>query len=212
MGRLRKNNSALKILELNPKFIPEPSKNKGIWNNLFENKNKIYLEIGAGKGRFIVETALNNPNINFIAIDKYETILIKLQKKILEKNVKNIYFFQADAKNLMEIFCDNEISKIYLNFSDPWPKYKHQKRRLTHLFFLNIYKNILSSNGDVEFRTDNNNLYKFTKETLIDNKINIKYNTSDLHNDEELFSNVMTEYERKFSLMGIKIKKICFNF
>lgn len=212
MGRLRFNKAALGILEENKYFIKNLQEYKGKWKTYFLNNNDLRIEIGSGKGDFIIENAIINQEINFLGIDKYETILLKIDRKSKIHKINNFAFSASDALNLEDVFNPGEVNKIYLNFSDPWPKARHDKRRLTNPIFLEIYKNILSKNGDVEFKTDNLGLYEYTLNILNSQQINIKYQTDDLYNSEFFVGNIATEYEKKFIKQNIKIKKICFHF
>jgi len=212
MSRLRFNKNASKILEENIYFIKDFSSYKGKWNKFFSNNNDLRIEIGSGKGDFIIEKSLKCKNVNFLGIDKYETILLKIHRKIKEHKITNFAFSSYDALNLKDVFEEGEVNKIYLNFSDPWPKSRHEKRRLTSFVFMEIYKNILNKNGDIEFKTDNDQLYEYTLNMLREKKWNIKYYTNDLYNSKFIENNTATEYEKKFIKKNIKIKKICFNF
>ena len=212
MARLRNIKNSNEILNNSKNFINDFENYKGKWNKeVFHNTNPIHIEIGSGKGKFICELALQNPNINFIAIDRAESILVKLSKKVDLEKLENIRIILLDASKLSTIFKKNEIEKIYLNFSDPWPKKRHSKRRLTHINHLIIYKKITSKNSLVEFKTDNINLFFFTLETLEKNNFAIIGKTFDLENDDKLNKqNIKTEYEKKFMEKGFKINKVIF--
>lgn len=213
MARLRNIKNSNEILSNSKNFINDFENYKGKWNKeVFHNTNPIHIEIGSGKGKFICELALQNPNINFIAIDRAESILVKLSKKVDLEKLENIRIILLDASKLSTIFKKNEIEKIYLNFSDPWPKKRHSKRRLTHINHLKIYKEITSKNSLVEFKTDNINLFFFTLETLEENNFAIIGKTFDLENDDKLNKqNIKTEYEKKFMEKGFKINKVVFH-
>lgn len=209
MGRLRKNPKANDILLSCKNYITNPEQYKSNWKSaVFKNNNNIEIEIGSGKGIFIITKAIQNKNTNYVAIDKYESILVKLVKKI--NNIENLRVISYDAKDLENIFSKGEVSKIYLNFSDPWPKSRHDKRRLTHINFLNVYKEILTSFGKIEFKTDNIDFFNWTLEHFDENNINKTYVTWDLHSEN--IENIMTEYEKKFSEKGTKINKVIFDF
>ncbi len=210
MGRLRKNNKATDILHECKIFIKNPELYKGKWNELFGNQNPIQIEIGCGKGRFIYQLAQLNKNINYIAIDKYDTVLLKLVKKEGIKDIENLRVISIDANLIEDYFSKGEIDKIYLNFSDPWPKARHEKRRLTSPGYINKYYSILKDKGLVEFKTDNIKLFDYTVETLKDHDYEIIYLTYDLHNEKDVF-NIMTEYEEKFSNQDFKINKLIFS-
>lgn len=182
---------------------------KGEWSNkLFKNNNPIHIEIGTGKGKFITELAKRNPNINYIGIEKFSSVLIRAVEKQELENLPNLYFLRIEAENICEYFDNNEIEKIYLNFSDPWPKDRHAKRRLTSKNFFNKYNIILSKNGEVCFKTDNIDLFKFSLEEIPDETWKLKDITYDLHNSEYNKNNIMTEYEIKFSEKGIPINRL----
>ena len=182
------------------------------WKALLVNEAPLHIEIGCGKGQFIRNMSQKYPEINFIGIEKYMSILMKAiqRKRTSEKenniNYKNLLFACADARNLDKIFAENEVDKIYLNFSDPWPKLRHAERRLTSSFFLNIYNKILVPEGCLEFKTDNTKLFDYSLQSIAQNKWHILYKTYDLHSAYENNNNIMSEYEEKFSKTG---KKIC---
>jgi len=179
------------------------------WKKEFGNKNPIHIEVGTGKGKFITELAKRNPNINYIGIEKYASVLYRaLQKLEGETFVKNLRFLCINAEILEEIFKKESIEKIYLNFSDPWPKERHAKRRLPSKQFLNRYDQVLSQNGNIEFKTDNRGLFDFAVEELKETKWKLDAISYDLHQDNELnIGNIMTEYEEKFSCQGNPIHK-----
>ncbi len=210
MGRLRKNNKATDILNESKIFIKNPEAYKGKWSGVFKNNNPIQIEIGCGKGRFIYQLAQLNKDINYIAIDKYDTILLKLIKKEGIEELENLKVISIDASLIEDYFSKNEIDKIYLNFSDPWPKARHEKRRLTSHGYIKKYYTILKDKGLIEFKTDNIKLFDYTVETLKENHYKIMYLTYDLHNEGDVF-NIMTEYEEKFSNENFKINKLIFS-
>lgn len=183
---------------------------KGRWHEVFGNDNPIHIEIGMGKGQFIMELARRNPDINYIGIEKYSSVLLRaLEKRELEEDIHNLYFIRMDAEYIEKVFDTNEVSRIYLNFSDPWPKDRHAKRRLTSKQFFERYDGILKKDGIVEFKTDNDLLFQFSLEQVPEAGWNLDKFTWDLHNDEEMVKgNVMTEYESKFSAMGNPIHKL----
>ena len=153
--RLRHIPGAEEAIEQSPYVIQEPKEMKGKWDSVFGNRNPIHIEVGMGKGRFIMELAQRNPQINYIGIERYSTVLLKALQKREQLPVSNICFMCIDAKELGEIFEKGEVEKIYLNFSDPWPKDRHAKRRLTSPQFMAVYDQVLAEDGDVEFKTDN---------------------------------------------------------
>lgn len=213
MGRLRKDKNKENILFENCNYyLPNPKEYKSSWKQgVFMNKNDIHIEIGCGKGLFIINKALENPNINYIAIDKFATILYKLLKKVEIAKLKNIKLVYLCASNIDEIFGENEVSKIYLNFSDPWPKKRHEKNRLTNNIFLSKYFIVLNKFGSIEFKTDSDALFEYTLTTLSDNNYKILFKTDDLYKlNDCLVNETQTEYEIKWKNIGKKIKKIIF--
>lgn len=185
---------------------------KGKWNtDVFKNDNPIHIEIGMGKGRFIMELARQNPNINYIGIEKYSSVLLRALEKQEEELLPNIYFIRMDAETIVDVFDRDEIAQIYLNFSDPWPKDRHAKRRLTSRQFLARYDKILVPDGRVIFKTDNRPLFDFSLEEVEAAGWILEMHTFDLHHSEYLEGNIMTEYESKFVALGNPIcKLICY--
>ena len=185
---------------------------KGKIQDIFKEKRPLQIEIGMGKGQFIRNMAIKNPDINFIGIEKYESVLMKaIQRKRnleTEKEIDNLRFLCADARKLAEIFDVGEVDKIFLNFSDPWPKDRHANRRLTSLDFLNIYDTILKKDGVIEFKTDNRGLFEYSLEVIKDSKWKLNYCSFDFHSEKESEGNIMTEYEEKFAGQGNKICKM----
>lgn len=184
--------------------IQSPVELKGKWKRQFNNNNPIHLEIGTGKGSFILEMARQNPSINFIGLERNESIIVNALDRLIETNINNLVLLNIDAKNLTEIFADGEISRIYLNFSDPWPKKRHEKRRLTYKAYLEIYKTLLTEAGEIHFKTDNQGLFEYSLESFSYYGMHLKNISLDLHNSN-MKDNVMTEYEQKFSEMGNRI-------
>ena len=206
--RLRNVPGARENIAKHELTINEPEKNKGKWNGEFGNDNPVQLEIGMGKGLFLTTLAQENPNINYIGIEKYSSVLIRALEKCEDLELDNIRFIRMEAEYIEDAFAEGEIDKIYLNFSDPWPKDRHAKRRLTSVQFLKRYDTILKKEGVVEFKTDNDDLFEFSVEQVPEAGWEIVAKTWDLHNDEELVKgNVMTEYETKFSKIGHPIHK-----
>lgn len=175
----------------------------------FGNDNPIQIEVGMGKGRFIMELAQQNPDINYIGIERYSSVLLRGLQKRAQLELNNIYFMCIDAKNMADYFAPGEVDKIYLNFSDPWPKDRHAKRRLTSPDFMTVYDQILAADGTVEFKTDNKGLFDYSLEAIPEAGWTITAHTFDLHHDPVMCAgNVMTEYEEKFSSMGNPICKL----
>ena len=194
--------------------IHEEETRAGSWHEIFGNDHPIYIEIGMGKGQFLMELARRNPDINYVGIEMYDSVLLRglQQRTELEQEgitYPNLYFMRVHAILLPEIFAKGEVDKIYLNFSDPWPKARHAKRRLTSRQFLTRYDQILVPEGKVEFKTDNRELFEFSLEEVKDAGWNLDAFTFDLHHDAQMsVGNVMTEYEEKFSSMGNPICKM----
>lgn len=207
--RLRNIKGADEAVANSPYCIQTPTELKGVWNTVFKNDNPIHIEIGMGKGQFIMSLAKENPHINYIGIERYTSVLLRALQKMEAEPLENLRFLCVDAMILPEIFESNEVKRIYLNFSDPWPKDRHAKRRLTSRTFLERYHQILDTNGHIEFKTDNKGLFDFSLEEIPDAGWNIDAYTLDLHHDASMnVGNIMTEYEEKFSSMGNPIYKL----
>lgn len=190
-------------------FINDYKKYKGKWNNIFQNENPLHIEIGCGRGKFITTLAEKNSNINYIAIEKLDGIIIDCVTKIDEKKLSNVKAICSDALELEDIFDKEEIERIYLNFCDPWPKNRHSKRRLTHRSFLEKYIKLLNENGEIQFKTDNRDLFEFSLNEFCDFGLRLKNIYLDLHRDEEVSIDIVTtEYEEKFKNMGLNIYKL----
>lgn len=190
------------IIVSNSKYtIDNPKEYKGKWNQLFGNSNDIEIEIGTGKGKFIISKAEANPNINYIGIEKYDSPLVSAVKKLEEKEISNLKLICFDAMNIEEIF-DKEVNKIYLNFSDPWPKKRHAKRRLSSHIFLSKYDNLFKNEKVIEMKTDNDDLYEYSKESFIE------YGYEIVENNTKYFDKHTTEYEDKFISKGKNINYI----
>ena len=189
--------------------IQEPEQYKGNWQQVFCSGNPIHIEIGMGKGQFLMTLAKQNPQINYIGIEKYSSVLLRALQKMEDEPLENIRFIRMEAETICDIFQENEIAKIYLNFSDPWPKDRHAKRRLTSRQFFARYNSILAKEGNVEFKTDNRELFDFSLEEVKEAGWTLDGITRDLHRDESMNAgNVMTEYEERFSSMGNSIYKL----
>lgn len=203
--RLKYNKNAKGILEESKYVIKNPEQNKGKWNKVFNNSNPIEIEIGCGKGDFLIENALTYKDKNFIGIEMYDTVLMHAVNKI-DKEIPNLRFIRMDARLIDEIF-DKEIDLIYLNFSDPWPKTRNAKRRLTHERFLVCYDKIFKGKKVIYMKTDNTKLFEFSIESLSKYGYKLKNISLDLVNSN-IENNIMTEYEKKFTLKGIKINRL----
>lgn len=180
----------------------------GKWAEIFGNNNPIHIEIGMGKGQFIHALAKLNPQINYVGVEKYSSVLIRAIQKMEQEELPNLKFLRMDAEDVDKVFGTGEVDKIYLNFSDPWPKDRHAKRRLPSREFLARYDKILKKDCKLEFKTDNRDLFDFAVEELEPAGWKAEIITYDLHGDEKLVEgNIMTEYEEKFSSMGNPICK-----
>lgn len=192
--------------------VHEPEKKKGEWQQVFGNDRPVHIEVGMGKGRFIYEMAKLHSDINYIGIEKYSSVLLRAIQKMEAEPLSNLLFIRMDAESITEVFGENEVDRIYLNFSDPWPKDRHAKRRLPSREYLERYNRFLKKEGVLEFKTDNRGLFDFALQELPEAGWNLVKCTFDLHHDEEMVQgNVMTEYEEKFSSMGNPIYKYIIN-
>jgi tRNA (guanine-N7-)-methyltransferase len=209
--RLRNVRGAREALQESDFTVNEPTEYRGKWLELFENNNPLHIETGTGKGRFLMTLAEQNPDINYVGIEKFSSVLIRAIEKQRELALPNLYFIRMDAENIEEVFAEGEVDRIYLNFSDPWPKDRHAKRRLTSKQFFARYDKILDKNGRVEFKTDNRDLFDFSVESVKEAGWNLSAVTYDLHNSDMNEGNIMTEYEIKFSEMGNPIHKLIAN-
>ncbi len=214
--RLRNITGSREVIAENQFVIHNPEALRGNWcKEVFHNQHPLYIEIGMGKGQFIMEMAEKNPEVNFIGIEKYSSVLLRAIQKMEQKDqeLQNLRFIRMDAETITEVFNKNEIQKIFLNFSDPWPKDRHARRRLTSREFLGRYTQILNKESDLVFKTDNRQLFDFSMEEAPAAGWKIKQYTYDLHNNPEMVKdNIMTEYEEKFSAQGNPICKfvICY--
>ena len=207
--RLRNVPGSREVIAANKYCILEEDPQKGNWASIFGNENPIHIEVGMGKGRFLMSLARQNPQINYIGIEKYSSVLIRALEKMEEEPLENIRFIRMDAEKITDMFDRDEVSRIYLNFSDPWPKDRHAKRRLTSQAFLNRYDQILKKDGRIEFKTDNKDLFAFSLEQAEPAGWHLDAFTWDLHRDAAMNQgNIMTEYEEKFSSQGNPICKM----
>lgn len=210
--RLRNIPGADDVIQRHPVAVKNEKELKGKWNSVFQNENPIYIEIGMGKGQFLLTLAKQNPTINYIGIERYSSVLLRALEKFDTEEyceLTNIRFICMDAFTLPEVFEYGEVARIYLNFSDPWPKARHAGRRLTSTRFFKQYDKVLAKKGVVEFKTDNRPLFEFSLEQVEEAGWRLLAHTFDLHHDESMNAgNVMTEYEAKFSSMGNPIHKL----
>ena len=206
--RLRHIPGAEEAIAQSPFVIHNPEELKGCWNQAFQESAPLHIEVGMGKGRFIMELAQSHPKLHFIGIERYSSVLLRALQKRQQLELSNIFFLCVDAKNLDQFFAPGEVSRIYLNFSDPWPKDRHAKRRLTSPQFLAVYQKILAPDGAVEFKTDNRGLFEYSLESIPAAGWQITEQTFDLHHSPMAAGNVMTEYEEKFASEGKPICKL----
>lgn len=209
--RLRNIPGSKEVISQSAYVIQNPEQYKGRWKEVFDNEYPVQIEVGMGKGRFIMDMAELHPDRNYIGIEMYDSVLLRAVQKReqLDKKLKNLYFIRMDARNLPEVFEKGEVDRIYLNFSDPWPKDRHAKRRLTSRRFLERYEKILTEGGQVEFKTDNRDLFEFSLEEAGEAGWKLEASTFDLHHEDTMMEgNVMTEYEEKFSSLGNPIHKM----
>lgn len=206
--RLRNVKGSRELIVDSEYTIKDETLLKGKWHEFFGNNNPIHIEIGMGKGQFITELAINNPNINYVGIEKYSSVLVRAIEKRQQLEISNLYFIRMDAETITDVFDKDEVSRIYLNFSDPWPKDRHAKRRLTSTQFFKKYDNILIPDGQVIFKTDNRELFDFSLLQVPEANWKIDNYTYDLHNSEYVVGNIMTEYEAKFFAEGKPINRL----
>ncbi|MGT2771577.1 tRNA (guanosine(46)-N7)-methyltransferase TrmB [Streptococcus marimammalium] len=206
--RVRRRKGAQEHLENHPNYVVlKLEDSKGKWAKIFGNNNPIHVEVGSGKGRFITKMAEKNPDINYIGIDIQMSVLSYALDKVLASKLPNIKLLWVDGSELTNYFEKGEISLLYLNFSDPWPKTRHEKRRLTYKSFLKIYEMILPKHGEIHFKTDNRGLFEYSLASFSQYGMTLKQVWLDLHaSDYE--QNVMTEYEEKFSNKGQVIYRV----
>ena len=213
--RLRNVPGSREAIAEHPLCILEENPQAGNWHTVFGNNHPIHIEVGMGKGQFLLTLAAENPQINYVGIERYSSVLLRAVEKFQEleaegKAPANIRFICMDANDLPTVFAPAEVSRIYLNFSDPWPKARHARRRLTSNEFFKLYDKVLTADGTVEFKTDNRPLFDFSVEELKTSELFVLDQLSyDLHNDSKMNQgNIMTEYEAKFSSMGNPICKL----
>lgn len=184
--------------------IQNPEEIKGNWSNVFGNNHPIHVEVGTGKGKFLTGMAKLHPNTNYIGVEKYDSVIVTALDRIKENELSNFKLLNEDVSDLTNFFAEGEIERIYINFTDPWPKTRHEKRRLTYEGFLKMYESVLKNNGEIHFKTDNQGLFEyslhsFSKYGLVLNNVSLDLHKSDIE------GNVMTEYEQKFSEKGFRI-------
>lgn len=206
--RLRNITGSREVIAANDYVIHEPIGMDNKWREVFGNDKPIRIEIGMGKGRFLMQLAKENPEVNYVGIEKYSSVLLRALQKMEEEPLDNVKFIRMDAEDIVSVFGKGEVDRIYLNFSDPWPKDRHAKRRLPSRQFLERYDQILKADGVIEFKTDNRDLFTFAEEEVKETKWKVDAITYDLHHDDKMNEgNIMTEYEEKFSSKGNPIYK-----
>ena len=206
--RVRNRKGASELLEANPQYVVlDPETAKGRWKEIFGNDNPIHIEVGSGKGGFITGMAKLHPEINYIGIDIQKTVLSYALDKVLEADVPNVKLLWVDGDSLTSYFEDGEIDLLYLNFSDPWPKKRHEKRRLTYKSFLDTYRQILPKGGEIHFKTDNRGLFEYSLVSFSQYGMTLLGVWLDLH-ASDMEGNVKTEYEEKFSNKGQVIYRV----
>ncbi|HFJ5144648.1 TPA: tRNA (guanosine(46)-N7)-methyltransferase TrmB [Enterococcus faecium] len=206
--RVRNRPGAAEMLAAHPNFvISDPTLWKGKWNELFENDHPIHIEIGMGKGQFITGMAKAHPEINYIGVEMQVSVVSIALDKLIEQPLPNLKLLHVDGSALTEYFADSEVGQIYLNFSDPWPKKRHEKRRLTYKTFLAVDEQILRPNGEIHFKTDNQGLFEYSLASFSQYGMILKQVWLDLH-QSQFEGNIMTEYEEKFSSKGQRIYRV----
>ena len=205
MRQRKVKNEEERLAEHHQLLIDNPMVQKGNWQSVFENENGIYAEFGCGKGKFIMTLAEQNPDRNYIAVEGRGSIILRALEKATREGLNNIVFAKEYIKDVTDYFEEDELSGIYLNFSDPWPKDRHAKRRLTHSRYLEGYRKILKNISCIEFKTDNDDMYAFAAGEFKRCGMKLLESTEDLHSTEFSARNVTTEYEDKFREDGKKI-------
>lgn len=203
--RLRNKPWAKEKIDQYPQYvIPNPEMHQGKWQEVFEKTQPLHIEIGSGKGRFITEMARANPDINYIGIEIFQSVIVAALDRLIEAELPNVKLLNVNANDLEKFFTKNDIDRVYLNFSDPWPKKRHEKRRLTYKSYLKLYEGVLKDFGEIHFKTDNQALFEYSLMSFSQYGLLLKYISLDLHNSD-FEENIMTEYEQKFSEAGHRI-------
>lgn len=196
-----------KLTEYPHYVIQRPQSHKGNWQEVFGNDNPIYIEVGTGKGRFITDMAKAHPDVNFIGIELAKSVIVSALDRLIEAELPNVQLMNVNANDLREFFAKGDVARVYLNFSDPWPKIRHAKRRLTYETFLKVYEDILPAKGEIHFKTDNQGLFESSLMSISRYGMLLTYVSLDLHNSD-FEGNIMTEYEEKFSQKGNRIYRL----
>ncbi|WP_028778119.1 tRNA (guanosine(46)-N7)-methyltransferase TrmB [Shimazuella kribbensis] len=203
--RLRRNPQAIELLTTHPLSVTNYEEQKGSWKKLFDNSHPLYVELGTGKGQFLAKASTTYPNINWIGVEKIQEPLLLATRKGEETENTNVRYLWLDIVKLQEAFAPGEVDRFYLHFSDPWPKARHFKRRLTYRGFLKAYENLLSPTGDLILKTDSESLYQFSVEEIQESGWEIIEQSNDLHHSQWAETNITTEYEEKFAGLGMPI-------
>lgn len=194
-----------RFAKLSDYIINEPTKARGQWNQLFHRDHPIYLELGCGKGKFLIEQAQSNPDVNYIGIEGQPSVILRAIEQAKDLEIFNLLFVPYFVRDIRDYFIDSELEGIFLNFSDPWPKARHAKRRLTHVSYLNGYHDVINDTGFIQIKTDNEDLFSFTLEEIAKTNFEVKEISSDLHNSIYMAGNITTEYEDRFHARGENI-------
>jgi tRNA (guanine-N7-)-methyltransferase len=203
--RVRNKPWAKDKIDSHPQYvIQNPEMHKGNWAKVFEKQQPLHIEVGSGKGRFITEMARANPDINYIGIELFQSVIVAALDRVIEADLPNVKLLNVNANDLEKFFAKNDVDRVYLNFSDPWPKKRHEKRRLTYKNYLKLYENILKDFSEIHFKTDNQGLFEYSLMSFSQYGLLLKFISLDLHNSN-FEGNIMTEYEQKFSEMGQRI-------
>lgn len=203
--RLRNKPWAKDKIEQHPQYIvANPELYKGKWHEVFGNEQPLHIEVGTGKGRFITEMAKANPDINYMGIELYDSVIVAALDRLIEADLPNLRLLNVDAADLAKYFAKNDVDRVYLNFSDPWPKVRHEKRRLTYKSFLKLYEDIMADSSEIHFKTDNQGLFEYSLMSFSEYGLLLKYLSLDFHKSG-YEGNIMTEYEEKFSEQGNRI-------
>lgn len=203
--RLRNKPWAKDKIEQYPQYaVSNPEQYRGKWQEVFGNSQPIHIEVGTGKGQFITEMAKAHPDINYFGIELYDSVIVSALDRLIEADVPNLKLLNVNAADLGKFFAKNDIDRVYLNFSDPWPKTRHEKRRLTYKDFLKLYEDIMVDGGEIHFKTDNQGLFEYSLMSFSQYGLLLKFISLDLHKSD-FEGNIMTEYEQKFSEKGNRI-------
>lgn len=203
--RLRRNPQAIQLLTSHPLHVADYEQQRGSWRSLFGNHHPLYVELGTGKGQFLAKASTSYPEINWIGVEKVQEPLLLAAQKGEQTGNTNLRYLWMDIANLQAAFAPGEVNRFYLHFSDPWPKARHYKRRLTYRNFLQAYQTLLATDGDLILKTDSESLYQFSLEELVETGWDVVEKSEDLHHSKWAATNITTEYEEKFAGKGMPI-------